>query len=205
MKIEKWTDEYVKFSDGSMITYDHQQDCCEYNYADFTVLDIFYNGEEFEDYRIEPVKYGANLVLIFRSDWKFGKFGYWETKSIYIPFYSDQNGYYTSELCIIVKGKDEVVIGPMEGYWVPETREDGENHVSESIEKGELENYSVVFCKACKKTMVCKTQEEAESALSHHLEAENAKISQPLTARVATANRCMKFYIIEKVTVDECQ
>lgn len=34
MKITKWDDDRIYFSDGSTISYQHEQDCCEYNYTD---------------------------------------------------------------------------------------------------------------------------------------------------------------------------
>lgn len=173
MKIAKWNDEFIEFSDGSKITYDHEQDCCEYNYADFEVLDVFYNGEEFVDYRIEPVKYGMNLVLI--QDDYAGIFGnVWRGKTIYIPFYSEQNGYYTSDLCVIVTGKDKVVIGPMESYEVGEALYN-ENDLKRSIESGELDGCSVIFCSVCGKTILCRSNYEAKSAATHHMAQEHKK------------------------------
>ena len=95
MKIVKWDDENIVFSNGSVITYDHVQDCCESNWADFSVLDTFYDGKEFKDYFIEPVdKAGFNLVLVYSA---------YEMQRIFIPCYSDQNGYYTDEIWIEVK------------------------------------------------------------------------------------------------------
>lgn len=46
MKIEKWNDDYIWFTDGSTISYDHCSDCCELNWADFSVLEVFYQDEE---------------------------------------------------------------------------------------------------------------------------------------------------------------
>ena len=39
MKIIQVTDEAIVFSNGNKITYDHVQECCEYNFADFNSLE----------------------------------------------------------------------------------------------------------------------------------------------------------------------
>ena len=39
MKIEKVTRDAIIFDNGNTISYDHDQDCCELNYADFSILD----------------------------------------------------------------------------------------------------------------------------------------------------------------------
>lgn len=35
MKIKKVTEDFIEFDNGSKITFDHIQECCENNYADF--------------------------------------------------------------------------------------------------------------------------------------------------------------------------
>ena len=99
MKIESWNDEEIRFSDGSTITYDHEPDCCEYNYADFSVLEVFYDGREFDDYCVKTCDDGFLLVL---RDW-------WGEKSVFIPCYSAQNGYYSSDVDIYVNNKGRYV------------------------------------------------------------------------------------------------
>jgi hypothetical protein len=37
--IAEVTDEHILFSNGSEITFDHPQDCCEWNYADFEQIE----------------------------------------------------------------------------------------------------------------------------------------------------------------------
>lgn len=88
MRIEAVTNQYIIFDNGNIITFDHEQDCCECNYADFSVLnpnviDYDYNFDE-------------NLKLEFVEDagFKFGNEGH----MIFIPCYSEQNGYYTTEI-----------------------------------------------------------------------------------------------------------
>lgn len=95
MRIAKYDDNKIEFSDGSTITYEHEQDCCEVNWADFSVLEVFYKGEEFEDYKVKPIEDGFLLILEGVEPSK-------RSHSIYIPCYSDQNGYYSSDLTITV-------------------------------------------------------------------------------------------------------
>lgn len=38
MKIKNITHEYIEFTNDKKLTYHHDQDCCEYNYADFPIL-----------------------------------------------------------------------------------------------------------------------------------------------------------------------
>lgn len=113
MKITKWNDDCIYFSDGSIITYDHVQDCCEFNWADFSVLEINYQQEEFVNFDIVPVEdCGFILSLEFEqipvsplSELGYDYY-YTPNKKILIPCYSDQNGYYSTDLIIIVHHPD---------------------------------------------------------------------------------------------------
>lgn len=50
MKIIQVTDEAIVFGNGNKITYDHVQDCCESNFADFKSLeDTLAMETEFDD------------------------------------------------------------------------------------------------------------------------------------------------------------
>lgn len=103
MKIVSWNDDGIVFSDGSSITHNHDQDCCETNYPDYSVLDVFYNDEEFDDYFITPVdEAGFNLVLTSKG---FFDLDLTVSKRIFIPCYSYQNGYYSTNLEIHVTNK----------------------------------------------------------------------------------------------------
>lgn len=83
----------VIFDNGSSITFDHKRDCCENNYADFEQIEDFAREYEFDqDLRFEKVdNYG----------FRFGDRG----MMFFVPCYSEQNGYYASDLDIIYKGK----------------------------------------------------------------------------------------------------
>lgn len=96
MKIEKWDIDHIWFTDGSTISYSYNQDCCECNWANFSVLEIFYQDEEFDDFEIIPVnEYG--FILSLEHD-------YTPTKKILIPCYSEQNDYYSSGITIMIRG-----------------------------------------------------------------------------------------------------
>lgn len=96
MKIKNITEEEILFNDGTVVTYNHDQDCCENVYADFNALkdtDIF--DKEFKDVKIEGVN-GSGIKM----------------NGYFIPCYNEQNGYYSSNLEIVIKslGKDKKVI-----------------------------------------------------------------------------------------------
>lgn len=85
------SDDSIKFDDGTEITFDHEQDCCENNYADFEQLDDLAYGYTF----FGPLKYE-------RADGGF-RFGD-SRRMFYVPCYSEQNGYYTTDVCIYEDG-----------------------------------------------------------------------------------------------------
>src|SRR5687767_5287864 len=86
MKLVTIDEEKLTFDDGTMITYDHYQDCCEHVYADFKQLqDTSIWDEDFDELVIEGVPDSGLRVN-----------GY------FIPCYNNQNGYYSSGLELIV-------------------------------------------------------------------------------------------------------
>lgn len=105
MKITEWNSEHMIFSDGSIYTYDHEQDCCEFNYIDFTVLDVMYHDEEFDSVFFEEVDCGILMHLVNEAHDTVAK--------IYLPCYSDQNGYYSRDVCLMKN--DEYVVRCCEG------------------------------------------------------------------------------------------
>lgn len=114
MKIKLWNDDRIIFDDGSYISYDHEQDCCEYNYADFSVLDVMLGHDkddmEFDSFEIDCIDDGGFLIKLKLTDNKILRAPY---HNIFIPCYSEQNGYYTTNIRIVYSDKDSNVIT----YW----------------------------------------------------------------------------------------
>jgi hypothetical protein len=90
MKIKEITEDHILFDNGIKITYYHNQDCCENVYADFRqLLDTTILVEDFKRLYMQGIKdTGVRLN------------GY------LIPCYNYQNGYYSSDLTIIVSYPD---------------------------------------------------------------------------------------------------
>jgi len=93
MKIKEINEEYLEFDNGARISYDHRQDCCEWNYADFAQLDDIARNYEFD----EKLKFEA----IENAGFRFGD----ERQMFFVPCYSEQNGWYTAELDIYYNNK----------------------------------------------------------------------------------------------------
>ncbi len=83
------------FADGTTISSDHDNDCCESHYLsfadlkseDFAGLSFDFSGDFFE--RVDG--YGIRLIPI-------------EGHPVSIPGYGYNNGYYSSELTLVVEG-----------------------------------------------------------------------------------------------------
>ena len=88
MKIEKKiTYECILFDNGNVITFDHDQDCCEHNYADFSQL---------EDTVAMDTEFDENLMFeaFGEKGFRFGNPG----KMFFVPCYSKQNVYYSTDI-----------------------------------------------------------------------------------------------------------
>lgn len=112
MKIEKWDSKHIYFTDGSTISYNHEKDNGIYfyvddyretNWADFSVLETSYNDEEFRTFRIEPINHYGFLLILELLVHDLWYHDYIPTKKIFIPCYSDQNGYHDKGLMITTK------------------------------------------------------------------------------------------------------
>lgn len=88
-------DEAIVFDDGSRITFDHDRDCCEWNYADFEQLDDLARAYNFQ----LPLKFEA----VNEGGFRFGD----SRRMFFVPCYSDQNGYYTCAIDIYYTGYSE--------------------------------------------------------------------------------------------------
>jgi hypothetical protein len=87
----------LTFSDGTTITDYHEQDCCESVYADWGQL----NDQLItEDDTKELVISGNPLIGIVLN----GKYA--------VPCYNEQNGYYSSDLQLVIKqpGKPDFIL-----------------------------------------------------------------------------------------------
>ena len=93
MYISKTNEYEIQFENGSVITFDHDQDCCEYNYADFRQLD---DEAKYYNYDTE-IKFEA----VEGSGFRFGD----NNRMFFVPCYSQQNGYYTDNIDIYFNGE----------------------------------------------------------------------------------------------------
>lgn len=94
MRISEVTDLRITFDNGYEITFEHVQDCCEYNYAAF---------KQIEERALE-VEFDEKLVFedIDGCGFRFGSEG---KEMFFIPCYSEQNGFYSSDLDILYNNK----------------------------------------------------------------------------------------------------
>lgn len=91
MYIKEVNEHMILFDEASVIYYTHDQECCEHNYADFE--------------SIEPLAYRHNFKFI-KFEYAVGGFRFGDNNyMVYIPCYSEQNGYYTTEISICHNGK----------------------------------------------------------------------------------------------------
>ena len=96
MRILKITEDSIEFDNGKDISFVHDQDCCEINYADFEQLDSLAREVDFS----EPI--------VFEScDYGF-RFGNPPINMFFVPCYSIQNGYYSSLLDIWYDDKEVI-------------------------------------------------------------------------------------------------
>lgn len=94
MKIKSIDDSTITFDNGTDITFDHVADCCEYNYAAFEEIDDLAKNFEFSE----------NLIFEEVPDSGF-RFGNNPQNMVFVPCYSEQNGYYSSDVNIYYNDK----------------------------------------------------------------------------------------------------
>lgn len=95
MKIARYEESFLEFDNGSTITGDYEQDCCEHNYIDFEQLEETALNHDFYEgtFKIIPCEYG----------FRFGD----HRRTFFVPCYSNQNGYYNSNINIIYRKKSD--------------------------------------------------------------------------------------------------
>ena len=97
MKIKDINEERILFDNGNRITYSHEQDCCECNYADFLQIDDIARSWDFD----ENLDFEAVEEVGFR-------FGNLPNKMVFVPCYSEQNGWYSSDIEIYYNDSQEL-------------------------------------------------------------------------------------------------
>lgn len=104
MKIKEINEKNIIFDNGYKLEYYHEQDCCEMVYADFEVLKSYnVSTKTGKNIKIEEIDFSENLKEIAVGVEKMGfnmisKIG----EKFFIPCYNDQNGYYSSDLELIL-------------------------------------------------------------------------------------------------------
>lgn len=115
MKIREITDKHIVFDDGSKMCYDHSQECCEHNWADFEyVKHCNLSVTTGKIINIMNVEFEPDLHKMFGGG--VSKMGFIlmskDGDRFFVPCYSDQNGYYTDELILYyinANGKVEAI------------------------------------------------------------------------------------------------
>lgn len=95
MKIVNYTHEKIEFDDGSYLCHEHDQVCCEDNYADFEQIEKSALNHDFdkETFRLISNEYG----------FRFGD----KNRTFFIPCYSEQNGCYGTDVSIFYRDRDD--------------------------------------------------------------------------------------------------
>lgn len=94
MRIAEINSEEIRFDNGNTITFDHSQDWCEWNYADFEQLDDLAKNYNFNENQMR-------FEFVDGSGFRFGD----NRMMHFVPCYSDQNGYYSDEIDIYYNGE----------------------------------------------------------------------------------------------------
>jgi len=94
MKVIQVTGDFIEFDNGITLTSDHEQDCCEHHYLDFSGLKLEdFEGLDFDlsgDTFFEKVEdYGIRLLPT-------------NGHPVSVPGYGSNNGYYSSNLGLIL-------------------------------------------------------------------------------------------------------
>jgi len=102
LKVIKVDSDYIEFDNGIKLSSDHEHDCCEHHYIDFSDLKIEdFNGLEFnlsDDGFFKRIpNYGIELTPL--KGW-----------SIKVPGYGSNNGYYGSNIDLVLTDKNKINI-----------------------------------------------------------------------------------------------
>lgn len=105
-KIIKTEENLIEFEDGTKITCEHEQDCCEHNYADCEQIDDLAKAYDFDTSRIR-------VEAIDGSGFRFGDN---PNRMFFVPCYSEQNGYYSDDIIICINEEYQTNLVCFERY-----------------------------------------------------------------------------------------
>ena len=106
-KIIKTEENLIEFADGTKITCDHCPDCCEHNYADCGQIDDLARGYDFNTAELK-------IEAVDGSGFRFGDN---PNRMFFVPCYSSQNGYYSSDLDVYINGEHWVNLECEEDFY----------------------------------------------------------------------------------------
>ena len=92
MRISDINEDHILFDNGNEITFCHYADCCEWNYADFAQLDDIARLHDFDTQ--------LQFEAVDGSGFRFGD----NQAMFFVPCYSEQDGYYSSDVDIYYNG-----------------------------------------------------------------------------------------------------
>ena len=113
MKIKEIKEDGIIFDNGYELEYYHEQDCCEHVYADFDILSNYnLSTKTGKTINIKEIDFKEELEELIEGiqEQGFNMISKIEEK-FFVPCYNEQNGYYSSELELILrKGKTKEII-----------------------------------------------------------------------------------------------
>lgn len=113
MKIVKFEEDKIIFDNGYELESYHDQDCCEWVYADFEVLKTYnVSVKTGKSIKITDIDFCENIIELVQGKEDCGfnmisKIG----EKFFVPCYNNQDGYYSDKLELILykKGYKEVM------------------------------------------------------------------------------------------------
>lgn len=118
MKIVSFIRDVIIFDSGTILKYEHEQDCCEQVFADFEVLKDYNALGKNADKTIFDVDFDETATRMFANidlvDGEGFKIRYTDGDfegSVFVPCYNQQNGYYASDLVLVyIDGNEKSII-----------------------------------------------------------------------------------------------
>ena len=104
MKIITINDGELIFENGLTITSEHEQDCCESHWADFSVMQGYnINTVTGKQIDIKEVEFSENIkeCIDLVEDAGFNLIAI-DGSKYFIPCYASNNGYYSSDLTLVI-------------------------------------------------------------------------------------------------------